>query len=664
VNSAGPRRASRTRGAVLAVAMALVLTQSAEYPGCPVIDPPAQPSDRCATEPAPSPVDEAPAPSVPAPAEGVVPGSLSGFFVAPGGDDGGPGTEERPWGSLARSLGRLGAGDTLWVRGGRYFERGVEIGGLEGSAQQPIRVRAYPGETPVVDGGYPEFRSIGNRDWEVVDGSRHVYRSVKRYPDASVHGKFEHEGELYALASYRSLASLMSDDIFYDQDPSYAGPGIFYNSGDGRIYVRLVPVDPSVLDGRVFDFPTELDPRQTRIFIGPTGSGAERQGLVNSKGKTSHVVFDGIDLHFHEWSVRLHGPVHDVEFRNATWIPLKIGAVTGSRVDGLVLHGLDIVLGFPQWLSWSEIKTNDAGVLREQKLAGVAGQGGGSKNIEVRYSRFDRAFDAMVGFSGDSHIYVHHNDMITYDDALQLRESASFVEFAYNRVDGPGISHYGPTTNVNPGSVFVHHNIIDATRPILMKRRTSDGSIRSEPLRVVPTHGGTQEGNPWKIYNNTLIGASKSSTGIEGAGKNDTGVPHEVYNNIIVSDDRWVTRNMRVDRKDIYDGNAYWWRPTKSSSSTFFFDVRNGDARQSYASLAKFKSSAWASHTRSYYPPGWEASGIDNRDPKLDERYIPGDTTLWSGGVDLTRSRLPGINGTYRGAIRPGDNPPPVGPQR
>lgn len=73
-------------------------------------------------------------------------------FVSPAGDDGSAGSFEAPWRTLGVALGRLGPGDRLVVRGGRYEERITDIDIRGGTEAAPIVVEAHPGERPVLAG--------------------------------------------------------------------------------------------------------------------------------------------------------------------------------------------------------------------------------------------------------------------------------------------------------------------------------------------------------------------------------------------------------------------------------------------------------------------------------------------------------------------------------
>lgn len=85
------------------------------------------------------------------------------YYVAVGGDDSGPGTFEKPWGTWQKAFSTAEAGQTVYFRGGIWYpqdhSRGntvVEINtkdniGHSGTREAPIRFFNYPGETPILD---------------------------------------------------------------------------------------------------------------------------------------------------------------------------------------------------------------------------------------------------------------------------------------------------------------------------------------------------------------------------------------------------------------------------------------------------------------------------------------------------------------------------------
>lgn len=76
--------------------------------------------------------------------------SFPGYFVATNGSDSNPGTFSNPWRTIEKAAEMLVAGDTVYIRGGVYQEA-VEFNN-SGTNSAPIKILAYPGEIPVIDG--------------------------------------------------------------------------------------------------------------------------------------------------------------------------------------------------------------------------------------------------------------------------------------------------------------------------------------------------------------------------------------------------------------------------------------------------------------------------------------------------------------------------------
>lgn len=81
------------------------------------------------------------------------------YWVAPNGDDAGPGTADRPWRSLGKATATLVPGDTVRIRGGRYAER-VRLE-RSGAPEAMISFVVPPGEKAVLDGTNIEVPEYG-----------------------------------------------------------------------------------------------------------------------------------------------------------------------------------------------------------------------------------------------------------------------------------------------------------------------------------------------------------------------------------------------------------------------------------------------------------------------------------------------------------------------
>lgn len=73
------------------------------------------------------------------------------YHVATDGSDTAAGSSAKPFATLARAVGLANPGDLIYVRGGTYLWADRVRFTRSGTAAQPIRVRAYPGERPVLD---------------------------------------------------------------------------------------------------------------------------------------------------------------------------------------------------------------------------------------------------------------------------------------------------------------------------------------------------------------------------------------------------------------------------------------------------------------------------------------------------------------------------------
>src|ERR1700741_5077229 len=82
------------------------------------------------------------------------------FYVSPDGTPYGDGSAAHPW-DLKTALAQPSAvrpGDTIWLRGGIY--RGTYDANLNGTSTAPIKVRQYPGERAIIDGGNSHSANI------------------------------------------------------------------------------------------------------------------------------------------------------------------------------------------------------------------------------------------------------------------------------------------------------------------------------------------------------------------------------------------------------------------------------------------------------------------------------------------------------------------------
>jgi hypothetical protein len=269
------------------------------------------------------------------------------FVDAAHGDDAKDGSEKAPWKTLVYAARQLKPGDTLYLRGGTYYEKVALT--RSGTAEAPITLASYPGELAVIDGGLREFYESPATSWEPLGGGAEgefvSTKSYLQFDDRKVPRQFlpaswepmwgieedrplalGHFGDsLVPLQGYRRLEDLRASSELWATDkkdahdaPLYGGPGLWFNRETGRIHIRLAHTELPGLGERAYR--GETDPRKLPLVIN-VGFGDDVLRLSGLK------------------HVRLHGLV----LRGATGSPMI--NLYGSEDIGL--DHLTVFGGFP-----------------------------------------------------------------------------------------------------------------------------------------------------------------------------------------------------------------------------------------------------------------------------------------------------------------------------
>ncbi len=602
--------------------------------------------------------------------------AASTYYLAVDGDDGNAGSEQAPWRSFQHAVDQLGPGDTLLVRGGVYFERDVRID-VAGTAAAPITIQNYPGESPVLDGGYAEFRTKGNSDWELYDAGKDLYRSKQTFPNAgAVGGYFGTLNKGWRLVPYESRATLSTDEEDYtDQAPYYyVGPGAYWDPADRRIYVRLEPGKYQAVVGT--SVPGVTDPGDVRLLLFPQAE------LLHFEDGAAHIEVRGIDLRYAESAIEVSSGAHHLTVAKADVRAGRYAILLRDGCSDILLERLDIQGGFPDYVVRSDVKEPTPG--RPAHLLQGAGLYLDEQvdRLEVRDCRFEELFDAIDATGLPRDVYVHHNEFVTIrDEVFQLSSAGYRIEFAYNHLErvAAGVSWEGngaPPANQR-ATKYIHHNVIDASVPMLYGRSDPQGLLPSKWQG--PAGDGMASGrafgmhsanavtgpDPWRIYHNTIV----VTQDVDGRGAGhcyylgpyDPSRPHAVYNNIFVQTAPFrVAREARVhDGSQVMDGNLY--HRAVGGGGPLFLDFKNGGQTQDFASLGAFLASNYAQKTKNNYSPGWEAKGVQ-ADPRLNSRYLPDPNgPAATGAVNLASKSWPGLVGeVFRGALNPIENQSPT----
>jgi len=582
------------------------------------------------------------------------------FVDADRGSDDANGTIAAPWQTLSYAFGQLQPGQTLFIRGGVYNETRLKLD-ARGEPDRLITIRNFPDEVVTIDASEPTFRVAGA--WELVDGSTELYRSVETgFSDDVYIGKVHlPDGKSFMLVPYwndegraHGLADLQSQVYTTSRGPRYVGPGIF--SDNGRLYVRLQSLPNDALHGRsVFpDMPT--NPNEVALHVSARSNVIEVTGTYLSlHGLTLVGAKSGVELERESSHIQLSNMVFNVA-----------GGAVRMRdgINDISLYNSLIKGGFPPWVAWTDMKGSD-GQSRPASYSHFKVSGGGGdqlQRISIVGNTYENVFDGSV--INGSGLRFTDNVGVFIDDMVQLGSNSSSVEIARNMVTGAGPSHNGKGNSEHPGTTYVHHNVIDSTYEILWGKQDPEGLLRENYRgwhghRPFPDHSDDKldDGNPWKIYHNTVVFDGTTSSAGSGVqlwdNRNDTGVAHEVYNNILVEigGGRFVRELDAGVGPQVYDGNVYWRAGPPGEVMLDDTSAASG-GDQDYATLEAFRASRAFTDSMRWYSPGWEASGT-SADPELDEQWYPSASGSAATGAVPLPDGFPGDRHSYRGALAP-----------
>lgn len=559
-----------------------------------------------AAEPATSYRSHPPVRPLPAASRRPLPEGVLRFVDATRGDDGGDGSKEGPWHTLAHALTRLRPGDTLCLHGGTYYEA-VTVS-LRGTAEKPITIRSCANELAVIDGGLREFAESPATAWQPVsEGAAGEYRSTKAYPgragkesrrDVHVLGNFG--DSLVPLHGYRYLIDFRTDNQFWNIENKedtkagvYVGPGVWYDPDDGRIHARL-----SHLTARGYgadSYRGETDPRKLALVI----SGTQTPLAVE---KAAHVIFQDLVVRGATSATVRVSQCEDVRFDGVTLYggspALSVEQTTGLRLTGCAVRGLSA-----PWSSRASHKYRG-------KSPYLLTCGRGNRDFEFSYCEFTDNHDGLV-IGTVLGLDFHHNLVENFDDDglylyalttggnLRIHEnflsrSLSMLSFAGSQPPGRGVQ--------------VYRNVFDLRRPNYGSP-PEDGQAQTPALRPSRAWGehGSPTWEPLKLYHNTVLLPETEWRQYYAAGwaSHTQKTQRWIFNNLFVHVEGMPGLNFSSLDDDLQaDGNLHWGL---KEGPTF-----PGDFFAAWRASPKFAA------TKKHYPDGWCAHDLF-ADPRLEK---------------------------------------------
>ncbi len=541
------------------------------------------------------------------------------YFVAPGGSNQGDGSKHSPWKRIGEAVEHLMPGDTLFLRGGVYYESDIEIR-LVGRPVAKIVIASYPGEQAQIVAGRDLAVDKKNRRWELVDANKGIYRSAQRYASEPAGWLVDTDTLLWKYESYREFAA--------PQDSGrYCGPGV--TTSRGQLYIRLqlhsrdVPFveemrRPPMLQG--------LDPNRLSIRL---IEGESAIAIDDSR----HIELRNIRIHGGLTSgIQLEGQTQHVSIRDCELRFNVYGIVVGEGCSDIEVSDCRIRNGFPEWGRWGDVKIGDPPPLEAYNACAVTIMG--ASDVSVVRNRFESCFQAI---SVEESSFRIADNLFDRSHEGVLLTASSQGEIAHNILWHvlESFSLVGEDSSTRIGQVFIHHNVVDLSQNRPVERRGNFGLFERETTSgwdALGDHDCNEscEASRFYIYNNTFIGGSESGEEgwhCEGTPLRSKYPEHVEYNNIFVSlgksDLRPQIRNAQ--------GNVIW------SAGSLLENVEPDDL---------------------VLDPGIESFRLELSDLQqlgMDEirnRYRPTASACFSLGKSYDGLDWPGVAGVdYRGAV-------------
>jgi hypothetical protein len=164
-------------------------------------------------------------------------GTATDYYVAPtGSSDSNDGSIGSPFATFGKAIGLATAGDTIFARGGTYnLSSKLQIT-KAGATNNPIKLWAYPGETPILDFS-AQSDSDSNRgvelsssaDWWHMKGLTIQHAGDNGFNTSADHGVFEqfvtrnNRDSGFQLSGSASFNRVLNSDSYENYDPPKRG---------------------------------------------------------------------------------------------------------------------------------------------------------------------------------------------------------------------------------------------------------------------------------------------------------------------------------------------------------------------------------------------------------------------------------------------------------
>lgn len=554
------------------------------------------------------------------------------------GDDKNDGSLAKPWRTIQHGANRLKAGETLYLRGGTYYEK-VSLA-RSGTTEAPIVISSYPGEQAVIDGGLREFYESPETSWMPAEGgvdgeyvSTKVYANVdtRRMPSQFIPASWEpmwgiedqrplalghFADSMVPLHGYRSLDDMRSKNELNPPAAKgkrgnlYCGPGLWFNRDTGRIHIRLAHHRLEGLGERAYR--GEIDPRKLRLVIA-LGFG---DPVLRVNG-VRHVKIQGIVLRGATGSpmIEIYGSqnIHLDHLTVFGGFPgLLVNASKDIRVTNCAFRGLAAPWSGRAHMKYYGTASYQIVFQNAQPI---------NENIELAYCEFTDDHDfAFLRYI--KNLQFHHNFVDNFnDDGMEfgpkLRSHSMYVY--QNRIGaclGVFQQHENdkdesPAGHDPKSGVYVFRNVFDQRAGVwysLPAKPDPTGAFLHAEGHFISDHGSPVY-PVMRVYHNTMLRRGPVFRDYFLFGLGTTGLEkseRDVFNNIFVQMEKvpGVGFVGIKQAKDLREGGNLLW------------SVKDGPGLK-IDPFAKFRGSALFADSRKRYEPGWTT-----HDRIADPRFV------------------------------------------
>lgn len=565
------------------------------------------------------------------------------YYVDAGtGDDTNEGSIDRPWKTIQHALVQLSPGDTLLLRGGTYFEN--VYCAIAGTSEKPITIRSHPGETAIIDGGFPEFQNDPAQAWEPgkEEGefvSRKQYRNIR-----DVLGLFEDSN--VGLQTYWHLNYLTSTNELTGKGnsiPFYCGPGIYYDQSTGRIHIRLAHTYQKAAG--FVNYAGETDPRKVPLVIAPFRSVPLHLDLAR------HLRFKDLVIRGGGFNTLLMTFAIDVAFDHVT-VYGGTYCIRAKNSGPVELTNCGIIGQIPPWGYWSDnaLHTYDPvyydpytqppeprsarNVARLPTHALIVTEGAEESDV-FAYPYNNHWKISQCEFSdGHDGIYLNGQGMelshclVTriQDDGFYLSTPTpqginADIHLHHNYVNGAMTPFGAHLRGASTGDCYIYGNIVDMRHLTQMTRPTAEnpeGRFTSGALFLAHGRGSVAGIDNILFCYNTFILSGKQFAGATVARTTPDSV-RGVFNNIFVYVQQLPALSAKsgIQGRTNIDGNLHWFIENAEPPANWWQTIRESEA--SRENVEKWQGLPWAVHSKYGNPDfvDWNPTRLAGNDYRL-----------------------------------------------